>query len=100
MPNVFSDTETFNQDISNWDTSNVERMDQMFARAKFNQDIGSWEVGNVTLMDNMFDGATQFNQDLSDCCVNQILNEPENFTNEDSVLSEENKPIWGTCPSD
>ncbi|MBT5506097.1 MAG: DUF285 domain-containing protein [Flammeovirgaceae bacterium] len=66
MPNVFSDTETFNQDISNWDTSNVERMDQMFARAKFNQDIGSWEVGNVTLMDNMFDGATQFNQDLSD----------------------------------
>jgi hypothetical protein len=100
MPNVFSDTETFNQDISNWDTSNVERMDQMFARAKFNQDIGSWEVGNVTLMDNMFDGATQFNQDLSDWCVNQILNEPENFTNEDSVLSEENKPIWGTCPSD
>lgn len=51
-------------------------------------------------MDNMFDGATQFNQDLSDWCVNQILNEPENFTNEDSVLSEENKPIWGTCPSD
>jgi hypothetical protein len=100
MPNVFSDTETFNQDISNWDTSNVERMDQMFARAKFNQDIGSWEVGNVTLMDNMFDGATQFNQDLSDWCVNQILNEPENFTNEDSVLLEENKPIWGTCPSD
>jgi hypothetical protein len=100
MPNVFSDTETFNQDISNWDTSNVERMDQMFARAKFNQDIGSWEVGNVTLMDSMFDGATQFNQDLSDWCVNQILNEPENFTNEDSVLSEENKPIWGTCPSD
>ena len=100
MPNVFSDTETFNQDISNWDTSNIERMDQMFARAKFNQDIGSWEVGNVTLMDNMFDGATQFNQDLSDWCVNQILNEPENFTNEDSVLSEENKPIWGTCPSD
>jgi uncharacterized repeat protein (TIGR02543 family) len=98
MPNVFSDTEAFNQDISNWDTSKVERMDQMFVRSKFNQDIGSWKVGNVTNMDLMFGGATQFNQDLSNWCVSQILNEPENFTDQDSVLSEENKPIWGTCP--
>ena len=99
MPNVFSDTEAFNQDISNWDTSNVERMDQMFARSKFNQNIGSWKVGNVTNMDLMFSGASQFNQDLSNWCVSQILNEPENFTDQDSVLSEENKPIWGSCPN-
>ena len=39
---------SFNQDISNWDVSNVTDMNYMFTNAKkFNQDISSWDVNNV-----------------------------------------------------
>jgi len=45
----------FNQDISNWDVSNVTDMSHMFHYASsFNQDLGTWHVDNVTDMINMF----------------------------------------------
>ncbi|MDC0643820.1 BspA family leucine-rich repeat surface protein [Flavobacteriaceae bacterium] len=47
----------------------------------------------------MFNGTTQFNQNLSSWCVENISSEPENFSL-NSALSNENKPVWGTCPSD
>jgi surface protein len=58
---LFMDT-PFNQDISNWDVSNVEFMLNMFQGNKFfNQDISNWDVSNVTNMSAMFWGATAFN---------------------------------------
>ena len=48
---LFSDStdQSFNQDISSWDMSNVKNMVFMFSNAKsFNQDISSWDVSNVT----------------------------------------------------
>mmetsp|Transcript_12623 Transcript_12623/g.29298 ORF Transcript_12623/g.29298 Transcript_12623/m.29298 type:complete len:162 (+) Transcript_12623:541-1026(+) len=55
----------FNQDIGEWDVSNVKFMDDMFASAThFDQDIGRWDVGNVVSMDCMFQDATRFNQDI------------------------------------
>ena len=46
----------FNQDIGNWNTSNVTNMNQMFQEAMlFNQDIGGWNTSNVTDMSFMFD---------------------------------------------
>jgi surface protein len=43
--------ESFNQDISKWDTGKVKNMSWMFREAKtFNQDIGNWNVGNVNAM--------------------------------------------------
>ena len=47
----------FNQDIGDWNTSNVNDMFQMFAGASsFNQDIGDWDTSNVFTM-YVFDGA-------------------------------------------
>lgn len=88
---------SFDQSIDEWDVSNVERMDHMFLNSSFNQPIGDWDVQSVHDMRSMFNGSS-FNQDISSWCVENIQSEPENFST-DSPLTEENKPVWGTCPS-
>jgi len=35
----------FNQDLSNWDVSNVKNMSYMFCNSIFNQDITRWKAG-------------------------------------------------------
>ena len=56
---------TFNADISHWDTSSVRNISFMFDGASaFNQDIGNWDTSSVINMNNMFRGATAFNQDI------------------------------------
>ena len=47
----------------------------------------------------MFFYASAFNQNLTGWCVSNITTEPETFA-QGSALTEANKPIWGTCPSD
>ena len=98
MAEMFSFT-PFNQDISNWDVTSVINMYGMFYNAQlFNQDIGSWDVNSVNNLDLMFYYAKAFNQNLSKWCVSYFTSEPYKFS-EDSPLTEENKPKWGTCPS-
>ena len=87
----------FNQTIENWDVSSVTNMIGMFASSQFNQPIGDWDVSSVTKMIEMF-RETSFNQDISQWCVENITSEPFGFSTE-SPLTEENKPVWGTCPS-
>ena len=46
-------------------------MTSMFSVAEnFNQDIGDWDVSNVTNISEMFDGAKNFNQDIGVKVVN------------------------------
>ena len=66
MSRMFYLSTSFNQDIGNWDVSNVTQMVNMFNSASsFNQDISSWNVTNVSFFNSIFSGATNFNQDLS-----------------------------------
>ena len=45
----------FNQDIGNWDVSNVTNMQAMFCRILISTNlIGNWDVSNVTNMAGMF----------------------------------------------
>ena len=55
MMEMFEYAESFNQDISNWDVSNVYNMSCMFFAAKsFNQDVSLWDVSNVEYLGTMF----------------------------------------------
>jgi surface protein len=40
---MFSNSQ-FNQDISQWNTSNVTNMSYMFSNSRFNQDISQWNT--------------------------------------------------------
>ena len=84
---LFSDStdQSFNQDISSWDVSNVTDMSVMFFGASsFNQDISSWDVSNVTTMYFMFGKAESFNQDISSWDVSKVKNMFFMFSNAES----------------
>ena len=76
---------SFNSDISFWDTSNVTSMYCMFASANaFNQDIGSWDTSSVTGMENMFVNATAFNQDIGNWNTSSVTDMNSMFANASS----------------
>lgn len=73
MSELFLHRRAFNQDISNWDVSNVSNMASMFQDAEsFNQPIGVWDVSNVTRMEFMFSGANSFNQPIGTWDVSKV----------------------------
>jgi surface protein len=98
------DNSTISGEIANGNvnlcTTLVTSMQNLFSgKANFNSDIGFWDTSNVTNMDRMFENASSFNQDISGWCVSNINSEPINFLFS-SALTDANKPVWGTCPSD
>ena len=55
MHGMFYNCKEFNQDISNWDVSNVTNMHGMFYNCEaFNQDISDWNASNVKNASNIF----------------------------------------------
>ena len=59
-------TVNFNEDISDWDTSNAEDMFFMFVGAeRFNQDLSGWRTSRVIDFGGMFNNCTRFNGDVS-----------------------------------
>jgi surface protein len=90
----------FNQNIDNWNVSNVTDMNTMFFLAtSFNQPLNSWNVSSVTNITNMFSQATSFNQPLNSWNVSSVtsmsgmfnlaisFNQPLNSWNVGSVIN-------------
>ncbi|MEM4638213.1 MAG: BspA family leucine-rich repeat surface protein, partial [Candidatus Woesearchaeota archaeon] len=85
----------FNQDISNWDVSNVQNMYGMFFDAvSFNQSLNDWDVSNVIDMSYMFSGAVSFNQPLDNWDVSNVESMEGMFKNAMSFNS--NISTWKT----
>lgn len=65
----------FNQNISNWDVSSVTTMKDTFQdQGVFNSELGTWDVAKVANMYDMFYGATSFNTDISSWNVAAVTN--------------------------
>lgn len=53
---MFGENTVFNQNLEDWDVSNVTFMGSMFSGAiAFDQNLGSWDISKVTDMSGMFD---------------------------------------------
>ena len=62
-------------------------------------EVKQWDVGNCADMPNMFNGATYFNQDLTEWCVPNTYSTPTGFNAHTfQTFPQSNQPIWGTCP--
>jgi len=92
---MFSYAKLFNQDLNNWDTSNVTDMAGMFTGSLFNQDIGGWNVSSVTDMSKMFHSAYDFNQDLTSWVVSGVTDCTDFAAR--SSLTAPNKPNFTGC---
>ena len=82
--------DNFNDEITNWDTSNILSMEEVFSWwPTFNQDISNWDTSRVESMHGMFKsskyvgnyhmGDTSFNQDISKWDVRNVKNMSEMF---------------------
>ena len=77
---MFSSTHTFDDDLSDWDVSEMTSLRYMFDRAHaFNGDISGWDVSKVTDMTYMFSDASNFNGDLSDWDVSKVTRMTQMF---------------------
>ena len=62
----FTDCEFFNQNMNEWDVSNVQNMFRTFSGARrFNGDISTWNVENVNNFRLTFWQASSFNSDIT-----------------------------------
>ena len=61
--------------------------------------ISLWDVSNVTNLERTFYDCDEFNQDLSQWCVSNILSIPTLFNYGAPLLTGNLLPVWGTCPS-
>merc|ERR1712032_1501379 len=87
---MFSNANSFNQDLSNWDVSRVTNMGAMFSVAKsFNQDLSNWDVSRVTDMQLTFFEASSFQQTLCGAAwVNSKASKVDMFTHSLGSISD------------
>ncbi|MDH7447529.1 BspA family leucine-rich repeat surface protein [Aquimarina sp. 2201CG14-23] len=96
LTNMFrSCTSLDTPDFSNWDTSSITVMKEMFYRANnFDGNITNWDVGKVTSFELMFYEAFKFNQNISNWNIGEsVSTKVINMNSMFSTASSFNQPI-------
>ncbi|WP_434329428.1 BspA family leucine-rich repeat surface protein [Mycoplasma capricolum subsp. capricolum] len=101
MKRMFKGAKNFNQDISDWNVTNVKTFEQMFeGAASFNNNNKplNWgeKLKSANNMKRMFKDTSNFKHDLSGWLMKTVVN------NEDFGLDPNKQPQWkiGASPSD
>ena len=86
MNSAFKNCASFNENVSNWDTSNVTDMSFMFYHCTdqdFNPDVSNWDTSKVTTLQSMFDGCTgnNFNPNFSNWDTSSVTTTEGMFYN-------------------
>jgi len=85
LEGMFEGAKVFDQDITDWDVTSVEKFDNMFKGAlAFNQDIKDWAVTAGTGYTDMFNGASSFVRNL--CLWQDNGNFPANAGDTDTNM--------------
>lgn len=87
MSELFKHSE-FNGDISQWNVSKVQCMNNMFYNSKFNEDISNWNLISLTDMVETFK-ESKFTGDLSKQILDKLIELSAAFDN-----CEGDKPWW------
>lgn len=95
LKGAFFGVESFNDDISNWDTSSVNDMSYfMMGASKFNHSLNHWNTSNVEDMAYAFYEASQFNSDISKWDVVRVTDMEGMFGN--ALAFNQNIAMWET----
>ena len=66
LASFFSGCSSLNENINNWDVSNVTNMASMFEScSSFNQSLNNWNFAKCVLVSRMFAGCNTFNQPIN-----------------------------------
>jgi surface protein len=86
---LFQGCTSFNQNISNWNVSNVQDFSYCFSGAiSYNQPIENWNMSSAINISYMFQGCASFNQPLNGWVTSNVTNLYATFIN-----SNFNQPI-------
>ena len=97
MSNMFSITSKANPDVSKWDTSNVINMDEMFSHAEAaNPDVSNWDTSSVGNMESMFYNAESANPDVSKWNTSNVMYTTYMFASDEdhTVISNPDVSRW------
>ena len=95
MRYAFNQCTTFDQPLSNWDTSKVKYTEAMFAVCTlFNQNINNWNTSQITDMGAMFSSCINFNQPLNNWDTSKVITMDSMF--KDCCLFNQDISGWDT----